>query len=337
MKIIHVGLGAKGRRWFEAVARFSGAQSVGAVDSESAARKWVSEKSPRLPVFERLEDGLRDVQADVALVSSEPATRAESASQALHAGLGVIIVPPAATEVSGAQNLLRLGKETSRPVLSASSCKLRSVYTQLGSLIRKGWIGPVTHASMISRSAVPADDRLAQVDYSQLFAQGAEELEAVAMVLGGKPAGVISRSETPAWSGYRHGSTTELFLEFEGQVHLHYQGRLVPGSGEQEIWIEGHKGTLWTDGERLWWRKRGWPRFLPLPKPRYHAPELTLLTQLKTQMQTSRALQDGGNGVLSSVALVESAIRSDKNRCAVSIDDVLGATPVSENRASLRS
>jgi len=337
MKIVHVGLGAKGRRWFEAVARFSGAQSVGAVDSEPAARIWINEQSPRLPFFERLDDALRDVRADLALVAGEPATQVEAASQALRAGLGVIVVPPAATEVSGVRNLLMLAEETSRPVFSASSGKLRSVYAQLGGLVRKGWIGSVAHASMISRSTYPADDRLAQLEYSQLFAQGAEELEAIGMILGGKPQSVISRSETPAWGGYRNGSTTELFLEFEGQVHLHYQGRLVPEFGEEEIWIEGHKGTLWTDGLRVWWRKRGWPRFLPLPKPRYHAPELTVLGLLKNQMQTSRALQNGGNGVLSAVALVESAIRSDRNRCAVSINEILDATAIPENPTSLRA
>lgn len=337
MKIVHVGLGVHGRRWFEAADRFSGAQSVAAVDPEPAARQWVTKKTPRIPVYETVEKAVGEVRADVALVAGQPADRVKPAIEALRAGLGVIVLPPAAADVSGARELLRVAGEVSRPVVSAACCRLGSAYTQLAALIRKGWIGSVTHASLISQSRFPADDPLGQLEYSQLLAQGVEELAAAEMVLGARPASVICRTEAPPWSPYRHGSRTELFLEFEGQVHLHYQGKLAPDAGEQEIWIEGQKGTLWSDGQRVWWRKRGWPRFVPFPKARHNSPELALRGDLKRAMKTSEVPDRVRQDLLTPVALVEAAIRSDRDRCPVLIADLLDGNSVLNTSTSLRA
>lgn len=338
MRIMHVGLGAQGRQWLDAIARLGGSTPVAAVDSEPAARQWAGEKKAGLPIFDKLETALREVKADAAFIADDPALRAQAAIRALQAGLAVIVMSPAAMSVSEARHLQNASQQTSKPIVTASRRRLLPAYTQLASLVRKGWIGAVTHASVLSTSVLPASDRLGRAEYSQLLAQGAEDLQAIALALGGKPMSVICRGTKAPWTPYRHGSTTEIFLELDRNISLHYHGSLSLDTDEHEVWIEGQKGTLWTDGGRIWWRKRGWPRFLPLPKGRQRAPEIIVLRQLEKIVQTpGRVPQGGGDELLDSAALLESAIRSDQGRSVVSIADVLKGASISDNPTLLRA
>jgi len=67
------------------------------------------------------------------------------------------------------------------------------------------------------------------------------------------------------------GSRTEAFLEVQGGTHVHYSGMLGDDAGSHILWIEGTKGSLRTDGRGIWWRKRGWPLFVPIV-PRWLRP-----------------------------------------------------------------
>lgn len=337
MRLIHVGLGAQGRHWFEAAARLGGSTAVAAVDSDPAERQWAGGKQAGLPLFEKLETALAEVKADALLVADEPELRTDIAIQGLQAGLAVMVVSPAAIRVSEVRRLSEASQQTAKPLVAASKRRFLPAYIQLAGFIRRGWIGAVTHASVMSTSALPANDRLGRAEYSQLLAQGAEDLEAIALVLGAKPASVICRSISTPWTGYRHGSTTEIFLELDRNIQVHYHGSLSVENNEHEVWIEGQKGTLWTDGQRLWWRKRGWPRFVPLLKSRQRAPEILVLRQLETSIRAVRSPHADGAGLVEQAALVESAIRSDQGRCAVSIADVLHGTLISGNPTLLRA
>jgi hypothetical protein len=56
-------------------------------------------------------------------------------------------------------------------------------------------------------------------------------------------------------------------------VRLQYHGSLTSNRREQTLWIDGAAGVLWTDRSRVWWRKRGWPVFVPLLTRRARATE----------------------------------------------------------------
>jgi hypothetical protein len=47
-------------------------------------------------------------------------------------------------------------------------------------------------------------------------------------------------------------------------VHVQYHGSVTANRDHHELWIDGERGVLRTDGRLIWFRKTGWPRFVPV-------------------------------------------------------------------------
>ena len=47
-------------------------------------------------------------------------------------------------------------------------------------------------------------------------------------------------------------------------VHVQYHGSLASDRDRHELWIDGERGALRTDGYLVWFRRKGWPRFAPV-------------------------------------------------------------------------
>jgi predicted dehydrogenase len=132
-------------------------------------------------------------------------------------------------------------------------------------LLRADRIGTVTHVSCVDRRARGVE-RLAspEVEYLQLLAYGAEHLAWIRALLGVDPMRVMARCGRTPWQSGPHGSLTEAFLAMTGGVHVQYHGSLASDRDRHELWIDGERGVLRTDGYLVWFRRRGWPRFAPV-------------------------------------------------------------------------
>jgi hypothetical protein len=131
-------------------------------------------------------------------------------------------------------------------------------------LLRAGWIGTVTHVSCVDRRA-PGLERLASgaFEYLQLLAYGADHLAWIRDLLGVDPVRVIARCRIVERLG-PHGSLTEAFLAMASGVHVQYHGSVASDRDRHDVWIDGERGVLRTNGYLVWFRRRGWPRFAPV-------------------------------------------------------------------------
>jgi len=77
-------------------------------------------------------------------------------------------------------------------------------------------------------------------------------------LLGLEAASVTARSKRDS-----RITSLQAFLKIDEQIGIHYFATFDDGPTEHELWIEGSEGSLRTDGNSVWWRKRGWPVFLP--------------------------------------------------------------------------
>jgi predicted dehydrogenase len=132
-------------------------------------------------------------------------------------------------------------------------------------LLRAGRIGTVTHVSCVDRRTPGAErSASAEVEYLQLLAYGADHLDWIRDLLGVDPVRVMARcGRVPARSG-PHGSLTEAFLAMASGVHVQYHGSVASDRDRHELWIDGERGALRTDGYLVWFRRKGWPRFAPV-------------------------------------------------------------------------
>ena len=65
VRILHVGLGMRGRDWLGYVADFAGTQTVGCVEPVAAARTEAQKKAPQgTPFFDSLEEALEYIEDD---------------------------------------------------------------------------------------------------------------------------------------------------------------------------------------------------------------------------------------------------------------------------------
>jgi hypothetical protein len=167
---------------------------------------------------------------------------------------------------------------------------------------------------------------------------GADDLNRLRNILERDPVRILARCTRAAWSSYRHGSTTEAFVEMTGGLHVHYYGSLTSNRSEHALWLEGDRGVLWTDRSLIWWRKRGWPVFVPIlarsvpagEKPAGPTAEAgRAFERFRTAVQSGQR-PSSTDHELWAFAIVEAAIRSDRTRTTVAVSDVFqtaGADP----------
>jgi hypothetical protein len=124
--------------------------------------------------------------------------------------------------------------------------------------LKKGRIGAIGHVSCIDRQpriAASSGDTDPVSDIATSCAGGISEIYEL---LGQEPVSVTVRSRQN-----ERVTSLQAFLQVNSQISIHYFATFGDGPREHELWIEGSEGSLRTDGNSVWWRKRGWPVFIP--------------------------------------------------------------------------
>lgn len=124
--------------------------------------------------------------------------------------------------------------------------------------LRNNRIGAIGHVSCIDRRSRIAESPDGDDLAAAIVAASADRLACICDLLGHEPTSVTARS----MSNDRVASM-QAFLQVNAKFELHYFATFDDGPVEHELWIEGSEGSLRTDGNSVWWRKRGWPVFIP--------------------------------------------------------------------------
>lgn len=328
MKLILSGTGGRGRAWLEAASRRRNVELVAVVRSDGGTPEPIAGLPQDVAIYGSLEEALAQAKADAAILASAPAVRGRQAIQALNAGLAVLIETPAAATLADAVELFETARRVEKPVIVAQSSRYGWAHGRLREFVRAGRLGSVTHMSVLDRRKTASEGGwTAEVDYVQLLDRGVDHFDGLRNILGVNPVSLMTQSRKAPWSVYRHGSTTQSMIEMEQGIHVHYFGSLTAARDEHETWLEGEKGVLWTDERIIWWRKRGWPRFIPLvvrrPRVSPNQARRVLLEDLKATLQKGYFQTDGAEDMLGTHAMLEAAIRSDRDSRPVRVSEVI--------------
>ena len=244
---------------------------------------------------------------------------------------GVTVEPPVPANAPQTR-VLETARLEGRSLATAPSRRQANVEWTLQQCLRHGRIGQITQVSCVDRQlrSETRDDR-AGSDYAQLLDVALHDFDSLSRIFNLQPVNVIARCTSPSWSPHRHGATTEAFVELSGDLHLHYYGSLASNRTEHSLWVEGQQGVLWTDRKRVWYRKRGWPVFLPLPTrtapadARARSGADTGAVEAFRTATLRGQMPDPSEGQIWTLAIVEAAIRSDKTRSAIAVADLFPA------------
>lgn len=331
MKLILVGSGAKARDWLQVSARRRNVDIVAVVQGDAGIPGPAFSLPERSARYDTLEKAL-GTQADAAILASPPAVRGQQAIQALNAGVAVMIETPIAATVAEAAEVFDVARRVNKPVVVAQSSRFGWAQGRLREFVRQGRLGQVTHMSVVDRLRTASEGGwTVETECVQLLDRGVDQFDGLRTVLGLRAVSLMTETRKAPWSAYRHGSTTQSMIEMEHGVHVHYFGSLTAARDEHETWLEGEKGVLWTDERIIWWRKRGWPRFIPLVvrRPRV-SPAKTrrvLLEELKSVLHRPSVQPDGAEDTLRTLAMLEAAVRSDRDSRPVPVTDVMVPRP----------
>jgi predicted dehydrogenase/predicted AlkP superfamily phosphohydrolase/phosphomutase len=339
IKIIHVGVGGRGRHWLEYVAQHPDFSAVACVDVDQKAL----ESTRRMPgqehgkFFTSAEEAFAQTQADAALVTSPSFLHAQHALQALDAGLAVMVEKPFACNLAEAQTVVERARAVGRPVMVAENFRFFQAERTIRQMLDQGRAGRIASVICVDRRDQPSHTQgpwVKNMDHPFLREIAVHHFDSFRYLFNRQPVAIFGASYNPPASDYDGHAAVNAVIELDGGLPIQYSGTLVANRYEYSLWVGGDKGDIWTDRRRVWWRPKGQRFFRPVrlvsvPKgdeQRYpKAGTVSLLNQFRDAVTKGALPETSGEDNLWTLAMVEAAILSVQQARKVSISEVFSS------------
>jgi predicted dehydrogenase len=346
IRLIHVGVGVRGRHWLDIVAAHADFVSVACVDPDERALA----EARRVPgqehglFFTSLEQAVQKVRADAVLIASPTALHAAHTVRALQAGLGVLVEKPLAGNLEEAIAIIAQSDAAQRPVMVAENYRFFAAERTLRRMLDQDVTGRIRSVVCTDRRDQPSETQGGWVkngEHPFLAEIAVHHYDSFRYLFKRQPVSVFARAYNPPGSTYERNAAVQAIVELDGGLPVQYFGTFVAHRYEFSLWIEGEKGDLWTDRRRVWSRPRGRRFFLParlapvpkgdeLPYPK--AGTVSLLNQFRDAMLHGTVAETDARDNVWTLAMVEASIASHRDRRVVQIDELF--TPDLQTRAS---
>ena len=347
LRLIHVGTGTRGRHWLEIVARHPDFASVACVDpSDSALREARACPGQDHGIFSStLADALARTAADAVLVSTPTFAHAQHVQQALEAGLPVLVEKPFAATLADAAAVVERSRVTGLPVMVAENYRFYRAERTLRHLLDTGVAGELHWVTCVDRRHQPSDTQgpwVKTMEHPFLVEIAVHHFDSFRYLFQRQPRSISALSYNLPRGGYEREVGATAIIEMEGGLPIQYGGAMASARFEFALWVEGERGDLWTDRNRVWWRPRGSRFFRPcrsvavakgdeLPYPK--AGTISLLNQFRDLVRDGRTPETSGEDNLWTLSMVEACVRSHREGRRVTIDEVL--TPALKRQAGM--
>jgi predicted dehydrogenase len=336
IRVIHIGLGERGRHWLDYVHAHPNFTSVAGVDSAAPA----IERARSLPgqdhgrFFADLDEALAQVEADAALVTSPSFQHPAHARTALDAGLGVLVEKPLGSDIGEAARLVAHAHGRGRPLVVAENYRFFQAERTLRHHLAAGTIGELRAVVCIDRRDQPSTTQgpwVKSMPEPFLNEIAVHHFDSFRYLFARQPVALLATSYNPPGSDYDGGAAVDALIELADGLHIHYGGTMVATRYEFSLRVEGSAADLWTDRRRVWRRARGGRFFRPLPPvpvpagddARYpKAGTVSLLNQFRDALGGTGTAETAGVDNLWTLAMVEAARRSVRSERRVAIDEV---------------
>jgi len=257
MDIVSLGEGPRLTAWIEAARTHP---RVGSIVAVSRSESGSDDSKNAVRRYSTLQSACTEAKPSVALLTGAAALDGSKAIEALELGLNIILDRAERLELISLTKLAALARSKERLVILAPEVTSERTARRLGRLVRN--VDAISHVSYIDRRP-PSD--LGEIShgarYAQLVRFGLDQIESLRSLFDARPVKVMARCTEPQSTTDR-GTTAELMLELERNIHVQYFGSTGASHREQSLWVEGKGGSLRSEGANVWWRKRGWPRFV---------------------------------------------------------------------------
>jgi predicted dehydrogenase len=339
IRLVHVGVGVRGRHWLDIVAQHPDFASVACVDTSDAvlqeARSSPGQEHGRF--VHTLAEALSATSADAVLIASPSFLHARHTIEAIDAGLPVLVEKPLAPSLPDAVAVIERARAAGQPVMVAENYRFYPAERTVRRLLDEEIAGRLSSVVCIDRRDQPADTQgpwVKGAEHPFLAEIAVHHFDSFRYLFNRQPASVMTTSYNPRGRTYERRAAIEALIELEGGLPIQYAGTMVATKYEFSLWIEGEKGDIRTDRNRVWWRPRGRRFFRPsklvsvpkgdeLPYPR--AGTVSLLNQFRDAVLHGTVPETSAADNILTLAMVEAGIVSDREGRVVRLDEVFPA------------
>lgn len=335
IKILQCGAGLRGNHWAQFVREHPDAECVGVVDVDPGALDKIKAEvqNESCGYFTDLDQALEQTKADAALIVSPSVHHARQTMRCMEAGLTVMVEKPFGTSVAEAKTVLERAKARGKQVIVAENYRFFPAERTIRKLLLERFLGTLDNATLIDRRHMPSHTEgpwLATIDYPHLQEVAIHHFDSLRSWFELPPGSITARVWNPPWTDYRHGANTEALIDF-GEVRVQYLGTMLSHRFGFSLWIEGENGVLWTNRRFVAWRPKGSRWFRPIrnvkvpPGDEKKYPQggtTSLLNSLRDAVQDGTPAETRGEDNIWTVAMVEAAKLSDRERRTVDIAEV---------------
>jgi predicted dehydrogenase len=347
IRLLHLGVGVRGRHWLEIVAHHPDFTSAGCVDRDEHALQEARSQPGQEhgQFFTSVEEGLARARADAVLIATPTVLHAAHTIQALDAGLPVLLEKPLAATLADAVRVIARSREVSRPVMVAENYRFYRAERTLRQLLANGQAGRPLWVECVDRRNQPSSTQgpwVKAMDHPYLTEIAVHYFDSFRYLFDRRPQSIVAISHNPPGSSYDKESVATAIIELDGGLPIQFGGSMLSAKYEFALWIEGEHGDLWTDRKRVWWRPRGRRFFLPcksvsvpkgdeLPYPK--AGTVSLLNQFRDAVTQGRVPETSAGDNVWTLAMVEAGILSHREGRRVAIGEVF--SPALQRQAGL--
>lgn len=339
IKIIQIGAGLRGQHWAQFVRNHADVDCVAFVEPDETARNRVRALAgDGCQYFASVDEAVRAVKADAALIVTPSATHAALTIQCLEAGLTVMVEKPLATTVDEGRRVLERAKALGKQVIVAENYRFWPAERTIQRLLNEKFLGTLDNAVMIDRRRQPSSVEgpwFGKIEYPQLQEIATHHFDSMRGFFGSQPDSIAVRAWNPPWTDYQHGAHTEASIGF-GAMRVQYIGTLLSARYGFSLWIEGEKGVLWTNRKFVAFRPGSSRWFRPMrndkvPKgderPYPQGGTTSLLNSLRDAVTSGKSAETRGDDNIWTVAMIEAGKLSDRERRTVDLSEVYAPGP----------
>jgi predicted dehydrogenase len=345
LKIVQIGIGGWGWSWI-GVAQQSTAWELQAIVDVSAealerARNFYGLRADQ--TFTTLDEALKHVQADAALIVVPPEVHARVAENALAHGLHCLIEKPLADTVADAKKIVVAGQQAGKKVMVSQNYRFKRSPQTVKKVLQSGVIGEVGSVFLNFQKAPRFSGFRLQMEEPLLTDFTIHHFDQMRGIIGLEPVRISARSWNPKWSWFAGNAATSVFVETSTGATVVYTASWV-SQGWETTWdgdwrIQGQGGEIhWANNEvvirpsdlfKTVFMKGAVERNGTLQAslvPMDVEERWAVLLEFAASIQEGRDPETNATDNLRSIALVLGALMSVKRGGEpVLIDEVLGA------------
>lgn len=326
IRVLHVGLGGRGRYWLGLVQAHEGFESVGWVDPSEAALAAAREAAPevRVPTFASVRDATRRVNADIAVIAASSTGRHENCLEAIDAGLHILVEKPFALTLADATAVVTAADRRGTQIVVGQNYRYVSSIAEMARQIQSGRLGELGIGCFVrTRRRFGAGTYQQHMRHNYLWEMSVHDFDLIRFTLGLTPRTLRGWSWQPPWGDYSGETSVQVLIEFERGVKVNYLGAWASCVGEYFWRVDGSAGTL-REGHGLQSADFQSGQYTPVELSSVANTEWPLMEELLDAMRTGTPARTSGQDNLWTIAMLEAAQIATGQDGPVEIPALLG-------------